>query len=269
MQVIQRLQRKNTQRGSMYTIGYFLYDTEYASNQYYYGDSAASWTGDANAIVYEANYVRDEASQHWNLFLTAISSDFNWANMRISETTNRSMSEGSIIVYPSWFGVRVANLDDVSKGLRNLLDAPCKSGDYIFKNSTSNVYGSPDYSEAPFTTGKMQDAFGVGIGVDGSKIIRAINQKPTVYVYKVDYVDTRGFSSLQGWNGVNGTFGSGVAPSDTQTGRWKALQASVQQYKSQGGTTKNKVIRTCQSAPTLEGIPMIWDAKKNGGTWTW
>ena len=253
----------------MYTIGYFLYDTEYASNLVYYGDSAASWTGDANAVVYEANYVRDEASQHWNLFLTAISSDYDWANMRVSDLTKQSMSVGSIIVYPSWFGVRRASSDDATKGLRKLDGTVCKAGDWIFITATTANAGTSSYKEAPFTLGKMQDVFGLESSPTTDRIYETLNQKPSCLVYKVSYVDIRAFSSLQDWKGVNGTFGSGVAPADTQTGRWLALSSNVDSFKSQGSTTKYKVERQMQAAPTFYGTPMIWDSTKNGGTWTW
>lgn len=269
MQVIQRLSVKNSQRGTLYTIGYFLYDTEYASNKYYYGDSAASWTGDSGAYVYEANYTRDASSQHWILFMTAISGDYNWPALRISEDVQKSMSEGSIIVYPSWFGVKAATAEDARNKLWNLNRTPCKAGEWIFYNATTSSKGTASYKESPFTLETMESAYGEEGTPSVLRILADINQKPTVYVYKVVYSDTRAFTSLEGWNGVNGSWGSGLAPSDTATGRWKALRANIQQYKSQGGSTKNRVERTAQSAPKLEDVNMVWDSTKNGGVWTW
>lgn len=268
MQVVQRLSVKRNQRGTMYTIGYFLYDTEYATNQYYFGDSAASWTGDSGAYINDVNYVRDQASQHWYLYLTALNENYSWNSMRISEDNQQEMSEGTIIIYPAWFGIRPADQKDSEKLIKNLNGNACNKGDWIFNNATSAVIGTANYTECPFTLGKFRDAFGVEATPDVSKILQNINQKPTVYVYKVTYSDSRAFSALQGWDGVNGSWGSAPAPSDTQTGRWKAVSAHIQQYPSKTGQ-KNRVTRKAQTGPTLEGIPMIWDSTKNGGTWTW
>lgn len=270
MQVIQRLTENHTQRGVMYTIAYFLYDTEKASNTYDYGDDASSWTGVSGSYVYSADYKRDKASQHWRLYLTAISGDYNWPALRMSEDTQKSMSNGSIIIYPSWFGARVANAIDESNGLRRLSDgAVCKAGEYIFNTATSSDAGQSDYSLSPFTVGKMQNVFGLESSPNTSRIYETLNQKPVVWVYSVEYSDSRAFSSLELWTGTNGTFGSGLGPTDQQTGMWKALSSSMRSYKSQSSSTKYRVTRTCQSAPLFYDTQMIWDPDKNGGTWTW
>jgi hypothetical protein len=86
--------------------------------------------------------------------------------------------------------------------------------------------------------------------------------------YTVQFATSSSINSFEDWYGVNGSFGS-YRPATTTTGAWLAIHQSVKENVKIGTSYYNLVIRKALRAPTVFGTQLLWDADKNGGTWSW
>jgi len=150
----------------------------------------------------------------------------------------------------------------------NIKGAWCNPGDFIFCNAvpyevasdgtekadkTSALKGSADYSNSPFDTGSLDLS------------VSLIGQTVKTKLYVCSFYTKRLPQNISDFVGVNGEFTGSCRPSDSASGRWKAMDQSVENVRDNNGNVWTHVVRTMLQAP----LSLKWDAAKNGGTWKW
>ena len=119
--VYRKLKENRNINGTIYTISYFVHDTDIASFRKVYGNSADSWTG--GSFTYIFDYDEDRDGQHYIVHYKAYSAGYE-DNKGVTITSPRdvyrSYGVAEFNFEPRWWGVRKADEVDVSKKPKQL-----------------------------------------------------------------------------------------------------------------------------------------------------
>jgi len=196
----------------------------------------------------------------------------------LTDTIEQSFSLGNIYFQPEWCGCRIATSADCPplqlidgiyippdgrEKYQNLDGQWAKPGDLIANNAVP-LYYSPETSIQIGTLSRGSMTFDHS-PFTGTIPAGWIRQNIPVRIYRCVFYSGRKITSVGSFCGVSGSFGNKCSPGGSTTGKWKARSQNVRTVSSGSGKTYIRVERTMIEAPS----GLIWDASKNGGTWSW
>jgi len=240
-------------------------DTYIAAN----GADIAAYQTDypTDTIVCNTSRCRGGGDNVW--FITYFGMDsIDYSFSLVPRKKNKSYSTGEFQMTPHMLGVKVMQDSDVTAGYYNIdgLNSssaiPAKAGDWMYANSTTADTGTPDYEACPFDTSTWS-------WMPSAALIKLMLATPMrTAIYTVRFTDSRTTADdFLNWNGTNGSFGSGLAPSTATTGLWMARWASSETV-TRGSSVSQYVTRKMETAPKFLGVQFLWDTTKYPA-WTW
>ena len=253
-----RVDKKYTSKNIEYIFSIEVTDAERDSYLVPYGSSIGQYQTDYpfDSIVCIDSIAKGMGANRWLItYYGANTTDFNFAI--VPQKTNMSYSSGEFQFTPDMLGCRRATSLDVGK--KGMDGSAAKEGDWIYNDASSTSAGTVSLANCPFTD------VGFASGAFASTLLTI--KMPTVN-YSIRFPDPRAsVSQFAKWFGINGTFGSGLAPSDTTTGIWIARKSHTEQVKN-GVSTTQYCERTMETAPIVGGIQLKFKPTLYP-TWTW
>ena len=257
--------KQENKNGTIWEFNYRVAKADIATYTYDYGDSADTLTSGTGTYVMK--WDRVELPNYYLVKVTAVTAgyenDTSRGAFQTASKTYRSYDIGQFVFLPEWFGARKAERKDHDDGILEFASGgTCFQGEYIYWDATSSDMGTRNLTLCPFSN------FSSATDEHISEIIQAV--VPSV-IYTVTFLTTSSVNNFESFIGVSGSFGTAsTSPATTGTGKWRSVGQLVQEDgKTIAGTTYNVVTRKCELAPTVFGTQLLWDADKNGGTWSW
>lgn len=146
--ISQGLEETHTQQGIEYSIEYYCASDNDVSSVMQNVYAIANWTGSAYARVsMAAKRPVGISGPPYIVRMTSIPADIMNANdprnqADLGNQKIEKLSVGEIYIEPAWFSLKKATTEDVGK--KNLENAACVAGDWIYKNATTSSMGTPD-----------------------------------------------------------------------------------------------------------------------------
>jgi hypothetical protein len=253
-----------TENGTTYEIQYFVLEADLSSYVPEIG-SVATWAP-VNAKVTEC--LKDPVGHDGTgCYLLTISAEptsddegseggsFDRDELDKNVKPNYTLTD---LYFPmAWWGIRLAAKEDVEKKIKNVYDAVCKLGDYLYADATASSKGTASFKKSPFKDDSV---------IAGEFVERKIK----IPVYTVTFYTKDAVVALGGFYGVNpeNGFPRDVAPEKVfkvTAEKWLAVDQDIAPVFNRKKIKYWRVTRICQYAPGT----LRWDKDKNLGYWAW
>lgn len=264
---------------STYTVKYFVPEAELDSYLPEIGDDA-TWAPVPCAVSsFQKSWLGPGC---WILSISAQPYDASFTTRRqeLDDYVDKRYTVGEMSLPAEWFGARFATPADSAqfksdgtlapgeRRYRNVDDAWCVPGDALFCDAvpyevasdgtvktakTSASKGSANYAKSPFAESSAS--------ISSSLVGQTVKTR----IYECVFHTKRLARNICEFAGVSGAFAADCRPSDHSSGRWKALDQTVESLRDGDGTEWTRVSRKMILAPGA----LAWDPDKNGGVWKW
>jgi hypothetical protein len=169
----------------------------------------------------------------------------------ITDTFEWKYEDREMYYHPRLWGVRRATEADIKKSAKNIYGKTAEINDFIFRNyaKDSDLKGTPDYSESPFSSKNHPS-------------IKLIGHKREISHFIVTFYSQKSTQLLTRFCGINGKFPSALdVYNGGVPGKWRLKKQKLASY-THNGEVYVKVTRTFRYA-----WGGLWDPDKCIGYW--